>query len=233
MTRPTLFFDADDTLWENAVFFRAARRAWRELMGRHGVDEEAARLCLRRLEDEGLARGAFGSGRLAANMRLAARELLGESGGRLDAECEEFARSVREHEIRYYPGVLETLDRLALTHRLVLVTMGEEHEQRGKLARAEVVTRFAGIEVIADKTSAVYESLHARHGGEVASWMIGNSPSKDVGPARAAGLVTVLFDNGAPLPPYFRDDATAPHHVVSSFAGLLDLPGFGEASRPA
>lgn len=222
---PTLFFDADDTLWENAVFFRDARRRWRELAGERGHDPERARRRLREVEDAGLARREFGSDRLRRNMVSVLCELEDHAEPTADIQraCHQLADSIRHHPIRYYPDVERVLRAVGTRFRIVMVTMGDTEEQRGKIARAEIAPLFDAIEIAADKHVDLYRDLHARHGSERPSWMIGNSATKDIMPAQEAGLVTVLFRNGAPLPPYFEGAGPKPDHQIEAFAELEAL----------
>lgn len=226
---PTIFFDADDTLWENAVFFRAARERWRTFAATRGHDPEIARARLREVEDAGLARRAFGSDRLLANMMAVLAELEGSSAAEPDPEvvatCEELARSIRHHPLKYYPGADEVLATLAPHFKLVMLTMGDPEEQQGKIDRTALRHHFNAIEITRDKSEARYREIHERHGSTLPSWMIGNSLSKDIGPAAAAGWTTVHFRNGAPLPPYFRETNAQPDHAVDDLRELPALFG--------
>jgi putative hydrolase of the HAD superfamily len=225
---PVVFIDADDTLWENAIFFRAARKAWRDFMASRGHDARRARDRLREVEDEGLARREFGSVRLGRNMKRVAAEF--ETQEELDrdvlAACEDFVRSIRQHPIQFYPGALETLAELRRRHPLIMLTMGEHDEQVDKIERSGIADRFDAIEIVPDKNATIYRELHERYRTEAdgRSWMIGNSPSKDIGPAAAAEFVTVLFRNGAPLPPYFEAREQRPaDHTIDALSDLLEI----------
>jgi hypothetical protein len=58
MTTPqTLLFDADDTLWENAVYFAATRRGFFEIMAGEGCDPLATQAALEEIETAQIRRG--------------------------------------------------------------------------------------------------------------------------------------------------------------------------------
>lgn len=188
-----LLIDADDTLWPNAIHFNQARLNFRDILESRGTDPVLACEGLERQEQESLARGWYGSTRLNASMRQVAGDLLGNTHG-VDSEIDRITSAVRDHVVHLYPGVLETLERLSPHHRLFLVTMGDLAEQEGKIGRSGVVEYFEAVDIVPEKNSGTYRSIMERHGLEPgSSWMIGNSPSKDVLPALEAGLRTVHF----------------------------------------
>ena len=193
-----LFFDADDTLWENACYFEWALNAWTDLLLREGAAVSAAVEVFEELESRGFRRGWYGSRRLAINMRSATRMILGRPrAAALDQEINSIVDSVRRHDLHFYPGVEETLETLGRRHSLFLVTMGEWEEQSNKIERSGLAKHFDALHVLADKTRQSYDDiltkyrLHPR-----ACWMIGNSMAKDIRPARAAGLKTCYYANG-------------------------------------
>ena len=91
------------------------------------------------------------------------------------------------------PGVAQTLPVLAARHRLIVVTKGDDEEQRDKLERSGLAGYFSAVEVLKEKQESAYRELIAHHQCNCATtWMIGNSPKSDVNPALAAGLNAVF-----------------------------------------
>ncbi len=227
-----LLFDADDTLWENAVFFEEALHAFCRLMTTSGIDEDRARAVFADLEGRGFRRRWYGGRRLEINLRAAARRLLGPPRAlELDGELRRIGRSVAGHEIRVFDAVPEVLDRLARHHRLFLVTMGESREQAGKIERSGLAARFEAIHILHDKTRSAYEEIVRRHRlHRRSTWMIGNSLAKDVKPARAAGLKTVHLANGQDFGFGLPDGDIRADLVVRSFVELAR--SFGAGLRP-
>ena len=107
-------------------------------------------------------------------------------------QCErvaEFARSIAGHEIELMAGVAKTLPELALGHRLLLMTKGDEVAQREKVLRSGLAKHFSAVEVVAEKDCGAYMRVCEKHElAPSATWMIGNSPRSDINPALAAGL---------------------------------------------
>lgn len=215
----TLLVDADDTLWENAVHFQQARHWWMEAITRRGVNGERARTLFEGLEHDSFRHGWFGSSRLEHNMLEAATRLLGGLAPGLRSEIIEVADDVRNHEIKLFEGVHETLVQLESRHRLMVVTMGCHQEQGAKVARSGLADIFEHVEVVRDKTVESYRRVLRERGVDRdCGWMIGNSLSKDVEPARLAGLSTVHVDNGTSFPP----GDGKPDLVIRQFTELLE-----------
>jgi putative hydrolase of the HAD superfamily len=135
-----------------------------------------------------------------------------------------FVQSIAEQEIELLPGVAETVAELAARHRCIVVTKGDDVEQRDKLERSGLAEHFSAVEVLAEKNGDAYRAVVERHGCEAGrTWMIGNSPRSDINPALAAGLHAVFIPH----------DFTwvLEHEVVNEppeGQRLLELGGFGE-----
>ncbi|MFT7620211.1 MAG: putative hydrolase of the HAD superfamily [Planctomycetota bacterium] len=194
----TLLFDADDTLWLNATLFETALQEWQHLLTESGVENEAAYSLFKELEERGFRRGWYGARRLEINMNAAARMLLPKNVAKtLIAPIANIVDRVRKPEMLLFDGVHETLQYLGTHHQLLLVTMGEKDEQLVKINGSGLGHYFSSIHVLPDKTRQQYAHIIQEHRlNRRDSWMIGNSLSKDIRPARAAGLKTCHIDNG-------------------------------------
>jgi putative hydrolase of the HAD superfamily len=226
MSRAILLVDADDTLWENNVFFEAVVREYCELLARRGCSPERARHTL--LEIERVRTKTYGYGVACFNnsLRLACRQLVGEECDEEIAALDAHCAGIRSQAMHLVPGVEETLAALAARHRLVMFTKGDPADQHDKVRRSGLARWFSAIDVVPEKHPAAYRDALGRHGADAAtSWMIGNSPRSDVTPALAAGLGAVFVPHPAtwvleldPLPP-------GPHDrflQVDRFEQLLD-----------
>jgi putative hydrolase of the HAD superfamily len=217
------FIDADDTLWENAVYFDRARDGFTALLAAHGCDAAGALAALEVVEARHVARGWFGSRRLASSMLETAQALAPERAADI---CEELAalwRAVFDHPIRLHACVVPALAELRRTHPLRLVTMGDPEEQLAKLERSGLRGFFTAIEVLPDKTAEAYAGIVRCHGLDpTTTWMVGNSRAKDIDPAGAAGLRTVLVRT-----------VDGPHFGRSAAARTPDLEIGGLAELPA
>ncbi len=221
----TLLFDADDTLWENNIYFERSIADFISLLNHREYSREEVRARLNLCEHETIRKFGYGLKSFRRSLVDCFEQL---SPAPVTAELHErigsFAQAIADQEIELLAGVRDTLTDLARRHWLILVTKGDAEEQTDKLERSGLRPLFSGVEVLPEKHEAAYRSLRERHGFEAAAtWMIGNSPKSDINPALEAGLHAVFIPH----------DHTwvLEHEVVNPApAGqrLLELPGFGE-----
>jgi putative hydrolase of the HAD superfamily len=191
----TLLIDADDTLWENNVYFERAIAAFIGYLNHDEHSVEEVRKTLNAVERETILAHGYGLTSFTRSLvtcfeRLSPSPMTEEKHQRIVG----FAQSIAEQEIELLPNVAETLADLATRHHLILMTKGDQAEQADKLARSGLAPHFAAVEIVAEKDPATYREVIARH--ELAphtSWMIGNSPKSDINPALAAGLHAVFL----------------------------------------
>lgn len=193
--RQTLLLDADDTLWENNIYFERAIAAFISYLDHRVHTGEEVREHLNSCERRTIAEYGYGLKSFRRSLITCFEEL---SDGPASAEKHErivsFVDSIAAQEIELLPDVEPTLRTLAERHRLLLVTKGDRDEQTDKLQRSGLRDLFQAVEVPAEKNEAMYRELTARHRCESAStWMIGNSPRSDVNPAMAAGLNAIFI----------------------------------------
>jgi len=192
MAQPaTLLIDADDTLWENNIYFERVAAAFISKLAEHGAPEPLAREMLWHTEQRNIKTTGYGSRAFCQSLREAAREL-----GTHDLEpwIAEQETALFQHPIEFMPGVRETLPALQVRHRLILLTKGNEDEQLGKLHRSGLRPFFHAIEVVFEKSVETYRDIVVKHHLlPRETWMIGNSPRSDINPAKAAGLRTVFI----------------------------------------
>ena len=71
---------------------------------------------------------------------------------------------------------------------MLLITKGDLLDQERKLAQSGLGDLFHAVEIVSNKTAAVYSGIFARHGsGGQAAMMVGNSLKSDVLPVLEAG----------------------------------------------
>ena len=191
----TLLFDADDTLWENNVYFERAISAFISYLDHRVHSAEEVREHLNMCERETIAAQGYGlksfrKSLVACFERLTDKPLTEERHARIVS----FAQSIADQEIELLRGVAETIPALAERHRCILVTKGDPVEQRDKLSRSGLEPHFAAVEILAEKNDAAYHVIAQHHECERdRTWMIGNSPKSDINPALAAGLNAVFI----------------------------------------
>jgi putative hydrolase of the HAD superfamily len=198
LSAQTLLIDADDTLWENNVYFERAIAKFISFLNHHEFSAEQVREVLNDVERECIVTHGYGLHSFAhALVRTFERLSVQPVTPKLHAQITSFAHTIENHPIEFLPEVPQTLEYLCARHRLILVTKGAVAEQSGKIERSGLKTYFAATEIVAEKNSVVYHSLVDKY--EVArdsTWMIGNSPKSDINPALAAGLHAVFVPHG-------------------------------------
>jgi putative hydrolase of the HAD superfamily len=190
----TLLIDADDTLWENNIYFLEVTERFAEELERHGVPGERARLELMDTERRNVPVHGYGSRAFALSLAEAFRALAPQADGASLDTLLALARGIHERdEMTLLPGVREALEALSAQCRLVLLTKGDPEEQRHKVERSGLSQHFESVEVVPEKDEATYRALIRRlRLNPARTWMIGNSPRSDINPAIAAGLNAIL-----------------------------------------
>jgi len=193
----TLLFDADDTLWENNVYFERAISAFISYLNHHKYTPAEVRKALNEVEREtilthGYGLPSFTHSLLTCFERLSPAPMTAEKRQRILG----FAHAIAEQEIELLPGVSETLASLSKRHRLILMTKGNHDEQARKLGRSSLSSYFSAVEIVPEKDSETYGRIIRQHGlAPCGSWMIGNSPRSDINPALTAGLNAIFLFN--------------------------------------
>lgn len=184
----TIGFDADDTLWQNEQFFRGTEKRLATLLTQYGDHEHIAGRLLA-AEKRNLALYGFGIKGFTLSMIETAVEVTnGQVSGSVIGEILAAGREMLSHPIEPLPYARETVEMLAGSYRLVLITKGDLFDQERKLAQSGLGDLFNAVEIVSDKSAATYARIFARHGdGPERSMMVGNSLKSDVVPAIDAG----------------------------------------------
>ena len=221
----TLLIDADDTLWENTVYFERSIAAFISYLDHHEYSPAEVRRTLNEVERETILTHGYGLPSFTRSLvtcfeRLSPAPITEEKTERILG----FARSIAEQEIELLPGVAETLADLATRHRLILMTKGNHAEQADKLGRSGLAGYFSNVEIVAEKDPATYREVLQRHDlPRATSWMVGNSPKSDINPALAAGLNAVFL--------FHKDTWVLEHATLNSAPEeqqLIELDSFAK-----
>jgi putative hydrolase of the HAD superfamily len=190
----TLLFDADDTLWENNIYFERAIAGFISFLDHKVHTAVEVREHLNAVERQTTAAHGYGLKSFRRSLVRTFEELSGtQITDEKHARIVAFVDSIDGQEMDVLPGVEETLADLANRHRLLVVTKGDSQEQHDKLQRSGLAGFFSAVEVLAEKREAAYRELANRHACDPATtWMIGNSPKSDINPSLAAGLNAVF-----------------------------------------
>src|ERR1700758_198893 len=186
----TLLIDADDTLWENNIYFERAIANFISFLNHHEYSPQQVREVLNQVERESIVTHGYGLHSFAHSLvqtfeRLAVEPLTPA----LHETINGFAHTIAGHPVEILASVPETLQYLSERHHLIMVTKGAVAEQTGKVERSGLKEYFAAVEIVAEKDVAAYAAVVEKYELEHDStWMIGNSPKSDINPALAAGL---------------------------------------------
>jgi putative hydrolase of the HAD superfamily len=225
MTLTLIGFDADDTLWHHETFYRLTQNRFAELLADHAGPED---LNSRLLAAERRNLGHYGygvKGFMLSMIETAVEVTEGRVPGRVIGEIIAAGRAMLDHPIDLLPHAREAVTTLAARHRVVLITKGELLDQERKLAQSGLGDLFHGVEIVSEKSPAVYAAIFARHGAPPeACLMAGNSLKSDVLPVLATGGWGVHVPHGLTWE-LDRADAPAGHLRYRVIPDLGTLPG--------
>ncbi|PYE88485.1 HAD family hydrolase [Phyllobacterium leguminum] len=184
----TIGLDADDTLWQNEQFYRLTEARFASLLADYAEKEHLTERLLE-AERRNLQLYGFGIKGFTLSMIETAIEVTeGRAPAHVIRQILDAGREMLNHPVETLPHVPETLERLAGSYRLVLITKGDLFDQERKLAQSGLSEFFDAVEIVSNKDIATYERIFARHGdGPDHAMMVGNSLKSDIIPAIAAG----------------------------------------------
>jgi putative hydrolase of the HAD superfamily len=224
-----LIFDADDTLWENNIYFEEAFESFCEYLNHSSLTPPEIRDILDEIEIVNARIHGYGAVNFGRNLsqcylRLAERAVDEHDLKRVSA----MAHAILSREVELMEGVAETLPFLAEKHELTLCTKGDSEEQNRKIDLSGLRPLFVHCEVVKEKNREAYERLAEARGFDIErTWMIGNSPKSDMNPALEAGLRAVFVPHERTWT-LEREEIRDPHGrlvVVSGFSQLAELFG--------
>lgn len=189
--RQHLLIDADDTLWDNNMYFEQAIHSFIAFLNHSQLSSVEVRAMI----DEELKLIGSGVANFTRSL-LETYQRLAERSPRYEEreQVRRFGMQVALHPIHLLDGVKETLIYLSKRHDLFLLTKGTLDEQKPKIERSGVKSLFREVIIVPEKNANTYYQMIRQFSlvpGE--SWMVGNSPRSDINPALAAGLNAVFI----------------------------------------
>ena len=179
----TIFFDADDTLWENEQFFRDAEAHFAQLLSDY-TSPEGVQAMLWQKQEENIPLFGYGSKTYMIGMADAAMELC---GGTLPEKIyygiKKIITDLAFHEFRIIEGVEDTLKALHGHYTMIVATKGDLTEQLYKYRLSGLSKYFHHCEVMENKEEKNYLELAAKHNLKPEEiLMVGNSVKSDIAP---------------------------------------------------
>jgi putative hydrolase of the HAD superfamily len=219
----SLIFDADDTLWENNVYFERAFDEFVEFLAHSRLSASEVRDVLDEIEIVNREIHGYGALNFGRNLKQCYEHLCERDIAPEDLErVMSFAEKILEQPVELIPGVESTLAYLAQRHELLLFTKGHPEEQKLKIEQSGLARYFRHTAIVKEKDRESYAQLvECCRLDPARSWMIGNSPRSDINPALAMGL-------GAVYIPHPRTWSLEHEEVRNGNGRLLVLTGIEE-----
>ena len=222
--RQHLIVDADDTLWENNIYFEQAFDRFIGFLDHSTMSPAEVRAVLDEIELANNRVHGYGSRNFARNLCQCYERLVERDAGGGDLNTiMALAEQIMSQPIELIEGVRETLEYLALRHDLTLFTKGHPEEQKLKIDRSGLSIYFGHTAIVKEKDAPSYRRLVEERGMNVSNaWMIGNSPKSDINPALEAGLNAVYVPHERTWHLEHTELASGPGRllVVEKFADL-------------
>ena len=152
MPRLSLLIDADDTLWENNIYFERAFDNFCDFLDHSALTPPQIREVLNEIELVNAKIHGYGSVNFGKNLQQAYQHLAQRSIDPDDlSKVMTFAEKILLQPIEMIPGVEQTLEELGQRHDLALFTKGHPDEQRMKVDRSGLGRFFGHTGIVKEK----------------------------------------------------------------------------------
>jgi len=180
--------DADDTLWHNEPQYTTTREQFCELVATYepsaALDARLDAAEMRNLEHFGYGVKGF----VLSMIETAIEVTSGRIQARDISTIVGWGKEMLASPVEVLDGVRETVEGLAGSYPLILLTKGDLLHQETKLARSGLGPLFKGIEVVSEKDARAYGAVMSRYAVAPERFvMVGNSLRSDILPVIEAG----------------------------------------------
>ena len=178
-------FDADDTLWENEVFFHQAQMKFIELHP-HIKDPEEV---IFQIEKENIKFYGYGiKGFILSLLEASVRFSNNQTDFQNIDKIIKIGKDMLAQTIQLLPEVEETLRHLSEHYTLIMITKGDLRDQQRKIEKSGLSKYFSSTEIVSEKDEQTYlEILKKNNTLPKHFFMVGNSLKSDVLPVRNIG----------------------------------------------
>jgi putative hydrolase of the HAD superfamily len=193
-----IIFDADDTLWENNIYYVNATADFVQLACSIGYCADEVQSNFNELEIKVVKERGYGSKNFVYIL-----EQLYEIFGSYDGKSipkEKFIQIINKftkHPVSkpaLFPGVIETLERLKSNYQIFVLTKGEYLEQETKIVNSGISEIVDDYFIPNEKNDSIYKNLLNEKGwNPEETCMVGNSPKSDINPALRNGMYAVYI----------------------------------------
>src|SRR5258707_9801752 len=181
-------FDADDTLWDNELYFRETENKFcalfEDFLPQHSVERELLQIELKNISLYGYGIKAFMLSMIETAISITDKKVKADAIEKIIG----FGQELLTKPVNLIDGVEEVLKSLKPKYRLVLATKGDLLDQERKLKKSGLANYFHHIEIMSEKKESDYARL-INHLDIQASelMMIGNSLKSDALPVLNSG----------------------------------------------
>ncbi|MCK4559545.1 MAG: HAD hydrolase-like protein [Calditrichia bacterium] len=225
-----LILDADDTLWENNIYYINTAEDFVDLITQSGLSKEKIEQDFQTLERKVVKEMGYGSQNYLYILRTVFEQYASVINIQdITPEFEEICSEFESHlhtPPKIFPEVPSILAKLGEKYQLYILTKGNIEEQKQKLEKSELLKYFQQAFVESEKDINTYRRILKDNQWAVDEiCMIGNSPKSDINPALKLGMCAVLI-------PYqhtwvLEDEPLLPNQdrlkIVQSFSDLPSL----------
>ena len=181
-------FDADDTLWHNEFLYSRTKAKFVQLFSRYQPADHVGKMLdeieVHNLRYYGYGIKSFGLSMVETALKVSAGQVRGEEL----SQVLDFIREMLTAEVDLIDMVEESLAQLAPVYDLMLITKGDNFEQRRKVSRSRLASYYKYIEVVAEKNVDTYRELLGKFNIRPENFlMVGNSLRSDILPVIALG----------------------------------------------
>ena len=212
-------FDADDTLWDNELYFQEAERKFCELLEdylpQHTIQRELLQTEIKNISLYGYGIKAFMLSMIETAIRITDRNIKPEAIEKMIA----IGQNLLNKPVQLIEGVENVLKSLKPKYKLVMATKGDLLDQERKLKKSGLTDYFHHIEIMSEKKEPDFIKLIKHLDIKPAElMMIGNSIKSDIIPVLNIG------GNGIHIPYH----VTWAHEKVDS---AIDHPDFKQVEK--
>jgi putative hydrolase of the HAD superfamily len=181
-------FDADDTLWHNERFFQLSQSRFVDMLSDY-ADPKNLEDRLMAAELRNMGHYGFGVKGFTLSMIETAIDVTdGAVHASVIKELLKIGQDMLQHPMELLEGAHLAVATLSQSVPLYVITKGDLLHQERKLAQSNLGDYFTGVEIVSDKTPAVYQSILDKIGCAPDEFlMIGNSVKSDILPVLDIG----------------------------------------------
>jgi putative hydrolase of the HAD superfamily len=225
-----ILFDADDTLWENNIYYLKATGDFISLVKSAGITQREVEKDFDELELKVVKERGYGSIHFVYILETLYNKYNQRPSNSiqrlyLDNIIREFNRHPLEKPA-FFNGVLDTMQILSKSYKLYVLTKGDYLEQSGKIQRAGLLPIIEDFFIPPEKNVDTYNQLLRKMEWNAdETCMIGNSPKSDINPALKSGMYAIYipYSNMWKLDREPIQSANGKFISIKSFTDLLDI----------